>query len=157
MARRVYVAEAEIDAPPDAVWRVLVDFDGYPRWNPFTIEARTTLELGSAIDMRVKMSELGVTVSQRETIRAVDPPHRLVWGMRMLGGAVRAERVQTLSRDRERTRYRTEDTIEGPLGALVFALFGRSVERGFGEMASALRTEVERREASRGRPEPPAA
>jgi uncharacterized protein YndB with AHSA1/START domain len=157
MARRVYVAEVEIDAPPDAVWRVLVDFDAYPRWNPFTIAAKTTLAIGAPIDMRVKMSELGVTVSQRETIRAVDAPRRLVWGMRMLGGAVRAERVQTLTVERGRTRYRTEDTIEGPLGVLVFALFGRSIERGFTAMAAALRTEVERHEASRGRPEPPAA
>jgi uncharacterized protein YndB with AHSA1/START domain len=157
MARRVYVAEVEIDAPPDAVWRVLVDFDAYPRWNPFTIEAKTTLEVGTAIDMRVKMSELGITVSQRETIREVDAPRRLVWGMRMLGGAVRAERVQTLTGG-ERTRYRSEDTIEGSLGALVFALFGRSVERGFTEMAAALRAEVERRRGSaRGRPEPPSA
>jgi hypothetical protein len=76
--------------------------------------------------------------------------------MRMHGGAVRAERVQTLVPLGARTRYRTEDTIEGPLGALVFALFGRSVERGFAEMAAALRAEVERREElARGRPDVP--
>jgi uncharacterized protein YndB with AHSA1/START domain len=143
MARRVYVAEVEIEAPPEAVWRVLVDFERYARWNPFTIEVRTTLVVGSPIDLRVKMSAIGITVSQRETIREVEPPLRLVWGMRMFG--IRAERVQTLTAlDRGRTRYRTEDAIEGPLGPLVFALFGPSVARGFSDMAAALRAEVER-------------
>lgn len=147
MARRVYTSEVAIDAPRALVWETLVDLDGYPRWNPFTVEMRSTLEVGAPVHMKVRMLKAGgVVVSQTETVRAVEAPDRLVWGARMMGGAVSAERVQTLiALSPERTLYRTEDVIEGPLGALVFLTFGPSVQAGFDAMAQALADEVARR------------
>ena len=147
MGRRVYTAEAEIHAPRGLVWETLVDLDGYPRWNPFTIEVRSTLEVGAPVHMKVRMLKAGgVVVSQTETLRAIEEPDRIVWGERMMGGAVSAERVQTLiALSPERTLYRTVDTIEGPLGALVFVTFGPSVQAGFDAMAAALADEVARR------------
>lgn len=144
MPRRVYAAESVIDAPPADVWAVLVDVAGYGEWNPFTPVATTTLEVGAPIDMRVKMDGLGITVSQRETIRAVDPGARLVWGMEMMLGMVRAERTQTLTALPDgRTRYRTEDVIEGPLEPLVGLLMGGSIQRGFEGVARELKRRVE--------------
>jgi len=150
MPRRVYVAEAEIDAPPAAVWAVLSDVAAYRAWNPFTPECVTSLEVGQPVDMRVRMAKLGFSVQQRETVRAVEPARRLVWGMRMLGGLVEAERTQTLSElDDGRTLYRTEDVIEGALGPLVFLLFGPSIQVGFDGVASALKARVESLRESR--------
>lgn len=143
MPRRVYAAEVEIDAPIEEVWAVLTDLDAYPDWNPFTPSMRSTLEVGEPVDMRVRMAKLGLTVRQRETVRAVEPPARLVWGEDMMGGLVRAERVQTLTDLGDgRTRYRTEDVIEGPLGPLVFLLFGPSIQAGFDGVAEALAARV---------------
>jgi len=139
----VYAAEVEIDAPVDEVWAVLTDLDAYPEWNPFTPSMRSTLAVGEPIDMRVRMAKLGLTVRQRETVRAVEPRRRLVWGEDMMGGLVRAERVQTLTElPGGRTRYRTEDVIEGPLGPLVFLIFGPSIQAGFDSVADALAARV---------------
>ncbi len=144
MPRRVYAAESVIDAPPEAVWAVLVDVARYAEWNPFTPVATTTLAVGDPIDMRVKMDGLRITVSQRETIRAVEPGQRLVWGMEMMLGMVRAERTQTLTPLEDgRTRYRTEDVIEGPLEPLVGLLMGGSIQRGFEGVARELKRRVE--------------
>jgi len=38
-----------IDARPDAVWRVLTDFDRYPDWNPFMPYAEGAAEEGKTI------------------------------------------------------------------------------------------------------------
>lgn len=144
MPRRVYAAESEIDATVEEVWAVLVDVDGYADWNPFTPIAKTTLTVGEPIDMRVRMDGLGITVSQRETIRAVEPCSKLVWGMEMMLGMVRAERTQTLTPlEGGRTRYRTEDVIEGPLEPLVRVLMGGSIQRGFDGVARGLKARVE--------------
>jgi len=143
MPRRVYTAEVTIDATTEQVWAVLRDVESYGEWNPFTPECRTTLEVGTPVDMRVRMAKLGFSVQQRETVRAVRAPHQIVWGMKMLGGLIRAEREQTLTALAEgRTRYRTVDVIEGPLGPLVYLVFGPSIQAGFDGVAAALEQRV---------------
>jgi hypothetical protein len=110
---------------------------------------RSSLAVGSPIDMRVHMSRWRLTISQREIVRAVAPPEgtrpgRLVWGATMLG--IVAERVQTVTPMGEmRARYVTEDTIEGPLAGLSFAMFGGSLEDGFEGVARGLKQRAETR------------
>src|SRR5438046_10189331 len=45
--------ETEIDAPVDRVWQVLMDFDSYPRWNPFIRSIRGTPEVGSRLEVEI--------------------------------------------------------------------------------------------------------
>ena len=144
--RRIYRGEAWIDAPPEAVWAVLVDLDAYPSWNPFTPRVRSTLEVGDPVELTVRLPPWG-TRRQVERIRRREAPWALDWGSDfLLGGAlVRALRTQRLEPVDGGTRYVTEDVIEGPLAPLVGLLFGRALERGFGAVPGALRREVERR------------
>ncbi len=147
MARRVFRAEVEIEAPASRVWAVLVDLDRYGEWNPFTVSMRSKLAAGESIDMRVRMSRWRITLSQRETVREVRAPEgstpgRLVWGATMPG--VIAERVQTITPISEtRSRYVTEDAIEGWMGGLVFSMFGGSLDDGFGGVARELKKRAE--------------
>lgn len=147
MLRRAYVADVEIDAPPERVWEVIVDLPRYPEWNPFTIDVRSSLREGDPVDLTVRMSRLGRTLVQREHVREVTPHRRLRWGMelgsRWLLSGERDQRLEPLPNGR--TRYVTEDVIAGALAPLVFALFGPSLQEGFTAMASALALEAERR------------
>lgn len=143
MTRRVYRAEIEIDASPAEVWAVLVDLSRYPDWNAFTTEVRSSLEPGAPVDMRVHMRRWRFTLRQREVLRERTPPAegrpgRLVWGTTMPG--IVAERVQNVTPVGEgRTRYVTEDAIEGPLGGLTHLLFGGSLDDGFRAVAEGLK------------------
>ena len=149
MSPRVYRAEVEIAAPPEAVWAVLVDLPRYAEWNPFTTEVRSSLEPGAPVDMRVRMSRWRFTLSQREVLRERTPPEagrggRLVWGTTMPG--IVAERVQTIDAlPGGRTRYVTEDSIEGALAGLTHLLFGSSLDAGFRGVAEQLKAHVEAR------------
>lgn len=147
MARRTFRAEIEIEASASEVWAVLVDLPRYGEWNPFTVSMKSTLAVGSPIDMRVRMSRWRITIPQREEVREVRPPAdgaegRLVWGATMPG--VVAQRVQTVTAlGATRARYVTEDTIEGWMGGLVFSMFGGSLDDGFEGVARELKRRVE--------------
>jgi uncharacterized protein YndB with AHSA1/START domain len=136
----VYTAERFVDAPPERVWQVLVDLERYREWNPFTPRVRGPLVVGEPVHLTARMWPWmgGLDIPMDETLRAIDPPRRLVWGERILGGLVVAERVQTLEPEGKGTRYRTVDTIGGPLAGLNHLLFGRSLHDGFDAMAGAL-------------------
>ena len=143
----VYSAEVIVDAAPDRVWTVLTDFESYADWNAFNPGVVTSLEAGSPVALTVRMWPWmfgGVPVRQVEQVREVVPGQRLVWGAEILGGLVSAERIQTLEAVEGGTRYRTVDTIGGPLSWVVAGLFGRSLSRGFARMARDLARACER-------------
>lgn len=140
-------SEIEIDAPADLVFQILTDLPGYTRWNPFTPRAVSTLEIGAPIDMRVRLMPY-YTRGQREFVSELSPLRRRVaWGMHM-GKADwgRGHRTQEIVRlDAGRCRYVCEDNIGGRLRPLIIGLFGGAMQRGFDDVALALKKEAELR------------
>jgi uncharacterized protein YndB with AHSA1/START domain len=47
--------ETRIDASPEAVWRVLADFERYPEWNPFTPQVLGRCVAGADVRVLVKL------------------------------------------------------------------------------------------------------
>jgi uncharacterized protein YndB with AHSA1/START domain len=138
-------AEIEIDAPLERVWRILTDFQGYRAWNPFTPRVETTLRIGDPIHLHVRL--VGKRLMHRVEYVTRNQPYTLGWEMKM--GArflLNAERIQTLTPiDAQRTRYLTEDSFHGWLAPLVLALYGRAMQRGFGDCALGLKKAAESR------------
>jgi hypothetical protein len=54
VAMKTLVTEVTIDATPQRVWAVLVDFSRYAGWNPFIVEAEGLAERGAALRLRMK-------------------------------------------------------------------------------------------------------
>ena len=141
---RAISSSIEIDAPRDVVWRVLRDFGSYPEWNPFTVSVVTMLEVGSAVDMQVRLRP-------PRTMRQVEYVSKVVEGERMCWGAnvgpswfIRANRCQWLEDLGDgRTRYSTSDEFEGVGVGLMLRTVGPSVQRGFDDVARALKERAE--------------
>ena len=141
----------EIDAPREAVWEVLHDVVRYPEWNPFTVSVLTTFELGSPVDMRVallpprKHQGRPRTIHQVEYVTDYLEGHRVSWGV-AVGPSwfISADRVQELTDlGADRTRYFTSDVFTGFGVQLVRALTARYVQRGFDDVARALKARCE--------------
>lgn len=73
----------EIGAMPARVWSVLVDFAGYPRWNPFIRAIDGTLEAGRTLDISVEPPG-GRAMRFHPVVLSVEPERELRWKGKLL-------------------------------------------------------------------------
>jgi len=136
-------AEITIDAPIDRVWQILVDLDLYPQWNPFTPSVESSLEIGEAVVMDVRL--VGDRLMRRVEYVTRNEPYILGWEMQMGPRfLLHAERCQVLTAQGDgRTHYLSEDRFTGWLTPLVVGLLGGAMRRGFGDCAWGLKKRAE--------------
>src|SRR5437667_12886986 len=72
--------EIEIDAPPERVWAVLIDFEKFPDWNPFIRRSHGNWLVGSRLDVLLGAS--GTRPMRLRPTGQAGVPHR---GLRWLG------------------------------------------------------------------------
>src|SRR4030095_641143 len=66
MTRRIATA-IDIDAPADAIWRVLVDFPAYPEWNPFILRITGEAKVGARLEITAQPAYRECTPSTPRT------------------------------------------------------------------------------------------
>lgn len=118
----------ETTASPTAVWRLLVDADGWPAWNPGLSVAHLDGRCEVGTGGQVKLPNGMV---RKFTILDVQDETLLVYGDqdRVLGACQRfLHRITPLGEGR--TRVTLGHTIEGPTSLLFGNLFGRII-RGY--------------------------
>ena len=142
--RKVYSDVVEINAPIETVWQVLVDFDAYPQWNNFTYRVESDLEIGSPVNLYVRMPRRGKGL-QVEYVKEVSAPHTISWGMTMgapfLLTALREQKLTKLSDSV--CSYHSTDALTGWLAPLVMGLFAGPIRDGFNEVAYGLKKYAE--------------
>lgn len=135
----------EIDAPAELVWEVLVDYERYGEWNPYTVKVETTLEIGDKIDLHLPNPDGSEgTFVNREWVREVTPPTYLRYDTADEIDGVFAYREQFIEPlDEGRCTYRTTDTFTGEHADLVIETTGQWVKDGFDSVAYALKERAE--------------
>jgi uncharacterized protein YndB with AHSA1/START domain len=135
----------EIDAPQQLVWDVLVDYDRYPEWNPYTVRVDTRLEVGADVVLHLPHPDRpGETMTTTEVMRVIDAPHHLQYDTAdHLPGifAVRDQWVDDLGAGR--SSYRTTDVFSGEHAQVAFDLQGQWVRDGFDAVAHAIKARAE--------------
>ena len=135
-----------IDAPAEKVWDVLVDFEGYGKWNPFCVAAEGTLALGEPLKMTLKnYLEPGRFFENTEVFCAIDAPYLLSWEAPWVDEwpypARRDQIIESLSDGQ--CKYYSTDAFLGPYGIHVMRFAGPWVKRAFDDTAIALKAYVE--------------
>lgn len=138
----VWSEEVYIAASPEQVWSVLTDFPAYPEWNPFTSSVETSLEPGTPVKMRVHLSP-PKSIMQTETVEWAKPGEEIAWGIVSMPWLLRARRTQRIRPEGEGCVYQTWDEFSGLARPLVIALMGKKMERGFNDVARALKQRCE--------------
>lgn len=135
----------EIDAPPAAVWDVLMEFEQYPSWNPYIRSIEGVPEKGERLTVRIDPPDSRNVTFEPEVL-AVEEDRRLVWqgrlGVPFAFDGYREFHLEPID-DGDRTRLLQRETVRG---ALVPLLFDRNeIGRGFRAMNEALKARAERR------------
>lgn len=136
----------DIDAPPEAVWAVLTDFDHYPEWNPFM---RVVGRANEGARLVVDLTPPGGRGFQfRPTVTRVDHGREFRWlGHLFVPGLYDGEHRFTLAAHDGGTRLTHAESFGGVLAGLVNRFVGEDTERGFEAMNAALKERVESRGA----------
>ena len=54
---RVIKTEIDISAPKEKVWDILVDFENYPKWNPFIISIKGELKVRKRLEVIIQTGD----------------------------------------------------------------------------------------------------
>ena len=137
--------EITIDAPQQLIWDMLIDLDHYADWNPFTYGYTGSFVVGGRFMLKVRLTDK-FKLGSPEIVHLIEPPDRLAWCgdyPRWLVAATRYQVLRPLSPTQ--THYQTWETFRGALAFVVMATLGKNIERGFQDVAVALKARAEQR------------
>lgn len=146
--RKEIVAEVDIEAPPERVWQVLLDFPAYPEWNPVITEAVLPGEARTAERLRLERRFPGrpPEQAQPELLRVL-PARELSWIERIcpMAGLLDAEQrfVLEAEQDGAATRLLQRRKISGILMPVFWIRRHQAWRAGMGSMNRALKARCE--------------
>ncbi len=134
-------AESEIDvaAEPEAVWSVLTDFGGWPRWNP-DVKA---MSVDGDVAPGTRFTWKSGPATIKSTIQEVERPRLIAWTGRTLGTT--AKHVYRLEPRDGRTAVQTQESFEGWLPRLLRGRMTSTLKKGLDDGLRHLKAEAERR------------
>ncbi len=134
----------QINAPAETVWQVLTDFESYPDWNPFTVRAESSLEVGEPVVLHIPRGKS--MMKQSFILEVFDPPREIAWRLpKMIHKAFfNAYRVQKVVPINEKScTYETSDTFDGWIAGKLYRAQSDWVQNNFRKLAAALKERSE--------------
>lgn len=135
--------EVTIHAPVAEVWKNLLDFESYPKWNPFIKKVKGSglkdeqIGIWLKIDSNKTMNIKPVVLQRREN-------SEFRWlGHLFIPGIFDGEHYFILEPVERGTRLTHGENFKGILSGLVLKMVGESTVRGFRAMNEALKKRVE--------------
>jgi hypothetical protein len=115
---KAYEATSTIKAEPAAIWAILTDAPGYPRWDSGIARVEGRIALGERIKLYAEVSP-GRAFPLR--VIALEPGRRMVWTGGMPLGLFRGVRTFTLTPAGEGvTDFRVREEFTGPMLPLIW-------------------------------------
>lgn len=133
-----------IDAAPDQVWRVLMDFEQYYEWNPFLISVKGKAVVGARLDNEIRMSEKK-TMSFQPEVLVVEEEKEFRWiGKTFVKGLFDGEHYFKLELNADgSTTIIHGENFTGLLTGPVMKMIEKDTQDGFLAMNEALKNRVE--------------
>ena len=132
-----------IEAPPSAVWDVLMDFDSYPEWNPFIRSIDGEPVVGGKIEALLGASGKK-PMKFAPTVQELSSPSTFSWlGSFGFKGVFDGRHAFELEETTEGTLFHQHEEFSGILAPIALPALRKATTRGFNEMNQALKARVE--------------
>ncbi len=132
-----------IEAPPETVWRILIDLPGYATWNSYSPSAVGSLREGGIVTIEARLGEETRIVDNRVT--RYEPERALCWhSMNWFEHLARGTRCRLLEPvGMNATAFRHHEIMEGPLAWLIEKIYRPRIEAGLAQMNEDLKRAAE--------------
>lgn len=137
---KAYDVESVIQAPPDAIWKLLTDAPNYPAWNPTVSGVEGRIAPGEKIKVQAKVNpKRAFPVKVTEFV----PARKMVWSGGMPLGLFKGVRTYTLTPEETgATRFRMREEYTGPLLPMIWKSMP-DLAPSFREFAAGLKAHAE--------------
>jgi len=138
--------EIDIEAEPQAVWSIIMDFPAYPDWNPFIRRISGTPSAGSRLTVSIKPPN-GRALTIRPVVMTCVENRELRWRGRLaVPGLFDGEHFLRLDSEAPgRVRFTHGERFTGVLIPFCRRFLEGAVRAGFVEMNQALKSRAEHR------------
>jgi len=139
---RVIETQIMIDAPAGAVWDCLLDFESFPSWNPFIVQASGRRDVGQKLDILLE-SKPGSSMGFKPIVLVKDSGREFRWrGTVLFKGLFDGEHYFKLEAIDGATRLIHGEQFSGLLVPLMGGLL-KDTEANFEKMNRALKARLE--------------
>lgn len=139
--KRSYEASTTIAASQAAVWALLTDAAGYPRWNTTVDRLEGTIALGADLKVWAKIAPGRAFPAH---VAELSPPHRMVWTFRGPAGMFGGTRTFELGGADGAVTFRTREDFHGWMAWLIVRTMP-DLQPSFDELAASLKRAAEAR------------
>jgi len=141
---RELTTSVEIESSPEEVWKVLMDFESYPEWNPFVTAITGHPAAGERLDVTLQ-NPGGKKMNVSPTVTAADTRSRFSWlgklGVKGIFDGHHHFRIEPLADGS--VRFTQSEEFSGILVSSLWRMLDSKTRAGFEAMNTALKARVE--------------
>lgn len=134
----------DIDAKPEEIWSVILDFESWKEWNPFIPLVEGNLKVGEYLRIKVTPPDMKPMIFKPEVFEVI-PNEKILWGGSFLKILYRGDHAFMLEPLTDgKTRFRQIERFIGPIVLFMSGMINKT-ELGYKQMNLALKKEVKSR------------
>ena len=145
---RIIDTHIDIDATPEEVWSLLVDFNAWGSWNDFIPMVEGNLQVGEHLRIKVVPPEMKPMIFKPEVYEVI-PFKKILWGGSFLKIIYRGDHAFLLEPAPDgKTRFRQIERFRGQMVLFMGSMI-KKTEVGYHQMNHAFREQVEQNKSKR--------